>query len=127
MKYDKSDLMSVLLEPFGPGDKEVADTAKYKFEQYNSLFHKLGKQDNLDLSSEEKEIIMDAFRMFLEGVMDADINATTGKDKNYFLDLYAHLLKDWGMEMPKLKRQSFDSPEYQEKATQSGLVEEQVK
>jgi hypothetical protein len=45
----------------------------------------------------------------------------TGSEKEYFRNLYDHLLKEWKIDAPKLNRESYDSSEYQEKATQSGL------
>lgn len=123
MIYENVDLMSVLLEPFGPGDPAVASTAKFKPEDYRILFKKV-KDNSYQLTDNEKEIIMDSFRMFLEGVSDGDVVATTGKDKSHFLNLFERLMKEWNICMPKLKRQIYDTAEYQAKANTSGLVEE---
>ncbi len=123
MTYDYIDFMAILTEPFGPGDPDVIKTAKYKFEEYHNLYDKISKQGKVDLNSDEKGVVIDALRLFLEGVDDYEVTTTTGKEKEHFLELYGTLIKDWDLKLQKLKRHSYDSEEYQVKATKSGLVE----
>jgi hypothetical protein len=123
-KPDIRDLTTVLVHINGPMDEDINKTAKFKHEQYEELKEKLYKQElRYNFSDTDKEIAMDALRMFLEGIMDADVDAVTGNSKDYYLSLYASLIKEWGISMPKLKRQSYDSLEYQEKAKASDLLE----
>lgn len=122
-KLKIEDITSVLVHINGPTDEAVYKTSKYSHDQYDQLLEKLYKDSKYDFSETDKAIVVDALRIFLEGIMDGDVTAVTGKDKAYFLNLYGYLLKEWGINTSKLKRQSYDSPEYQNIATQSGLVE----
>jgi hypothetical protein len=123
-KPDIRDLTAVFVHIDGPLDEEIRKTAKFKHEQYTELKEKLYKLELTYIFSDiDKKIAIDALRMFLEGIMDADVDAITGNSKEYYLNLYSILIKEWGIQMPKLKRQSYDSSEYQDKANISGLVE----
>ncbi len=114
----------ILVNINGPVDKEVRASAKYSDEQYSDLLEKLYKDGtNYEFTEEDKSLFMDALRVSLEGIDDYEFETLTGKKKFEFLDLYGKLAKNWNINISKLKRDNDDSTEYQEKATQTGLLE----
>lgn len=124
-KIDIGNITSILVHIDGPTDRDVYNTAKFKHEQRKALLEKLYKNGaGYIFSQEDKNIVIDALRIFLEGISDYDVGGVTGKEKEHFLNLYSILAKEWKLDVPKLKRQSYDTPEYQKIATKSGLMEE---
>lgn len=126
-KPDIDDIASVLVHIHGPADEAVYNTAKFSYDQNKELLEKLYQYGSkYEFSSSDKEMVLDALRIFLEGVSEGDVVAVTGESKEHFLKSYAELIREWNMTMPKLKRQSYDSPEYQEIATRSGLFQDLI-
>lgn len=119
------DFKSILVHIHGPLDEDIYRTAKFESRQYKELLEKLYKHESsYEFSEIDKSIIIDALRMFLEGISEGDVTAVTGNDKAHYLNLYGALIKEWGIIIPKLKRDRRDSTEYSELATKSGLVED---
>ena len=114
----------ILVNINGPVDQEIRSSAKYSDDEYSNLLENLYKYGfDYDITSVEKLILIDAFRICLEGIDDYEFGTVTGKSKIEFLKLFGDLLNDWGIQISKLRNNSYDSIDYQQKIVSTGLIE----
>ena len=117
------DFIDMIINMGGPVTQNIGGSHKFDPVMYRDLQEQLYKRQSVDdLTNEQKLILLDAFRICLEGIDDYDFEAVTYKNKKYFLELYIKVSKLWNINSPALKQNVFDSVEYQKYAASTGYV-----